>query len=65
MPGKFLDLSGTGHSVAMAGALLAMYGCLGVRGIFTPNRTFNDSRTMRHSRLKMYILGITNVDLGV
>lgn len=54
VPGKFLDLSGTGHLVATAGAVLAMYKCPGVQGTCTPN----GRQLMRCSRLNGYIIGL-------
>jgi len=53
-PGKFLDLSGTGHSVPMAGAGLATYKCPGVQGMFTPNTR----QLMRCSGLNSCVLGL-------
>lgn len=52
--GMFLDLSGTRHSVAMAGAALELHRCLDVHRMFTPNRR----QLMRHSKLNRYIFGL-------
>lgn len=54
VPGKFLDFSGTGHLVAMSGAVLVIYKCPGMQGMITPNRI----QLMRCSTLNRYIFGL-------